>query len=55
MFFFDLNFEIDFFNLNLFLTIAITIVLTSIIIYLKIILFRITFIIFDDRKVYKKL
>ena len=55
MFFFDLNFEINFFDLGFFLITAITIILTSIIIYLRIILFRITLIIFDDRKVYEGL
>ena len=55
VFFFDLNFEIYFFDLNFFLTITTTIILTSIILYLKVILFRVTFIIFNDKKVYERL
>ena len=52
MFFFDLNFEINFFNLDFFLTAAVTIVSASIMICLGIVLFRVTPIIFGDRKVY---
>ena len=52
MFFFDLDFEINFFDLGFFLTAATTIVLTSIMICLRIILFRVAPTIFDDRKVY---
>ena len=52
MFFFDLDFEVDFFDLDFFLIIAVTILSASIIICLGIVLFRVALIIFGDRKIY---